>query len=108
MAEPQFDRDTILIQPYATAIGPFKFDLSKELPTGDNISAVLVKAYLDGTDTTTDLISGTPTVANNIVSVYFKYPGTTKHGIHKLTFQYTLVSGAKDEADFYGVEVADV
>jgi len=108
MTEPQFARDVILIQAYALAMGPFTFDLSGQLPTGDDIATVTVIAYLGKRVTTTDLISGTPTVAANVVSLYLKYPGTTKHGLHKLTFQYTLASGAKDEADFLGVMVTDV
>lgn len=107
MANYQFQNARILIQPYASAIGPFKFDLSDFLPAGDDAASVTVKSYLNSTETTTDLISSS-SLATNIVSVYFKYPGSTKHGIHKLTFQFTLASGGKDEADFYGVEVTSI
>ncbi|MBU1008453.1 hypothetical protein KKA53_05245 [Candidatus Dependentiae bacterium] len=104
----QFTIAEILIQPYAVAIGPFTFDLSNQLPSGDDIDSVTVVSTLGGVETTDDLISGTPTVASNIVTMYFDYPGATRHGKHKITFKYTLVSGAKDEADFYKVVVADV
>ena len=98
----------VLIQPYADGIGPFTFDLSPQLPAGDDIATIVVASSLAGEDSTADLIHGTPTVADNVVSVYFDYPGPTKHGNHKLTFKYTLASGAKDEADFYRVVVKNV
>lgn len=101
----QFLQSEILIQSYADSIGPFTFDLSLQLPSGDDIATIIVKSSLGGADTTADLINGTPTVAANVASVYFDYPGAERHGSHKLTFQYTLVSGAKDEADFYKVTV---
>ena len=107
MTTYQFPQARLLIQPYAVAIGPFTFDLSAQLPTGDDIASIAVVSTLAGVVTTTDLISGTPTVTSNVVSVYFDYPGSTKHGNHKLTFKYTLASGAKDEADFFRVVVGD-
>jgi hypothetical protein len=103
----QFPVDVILIQPSAVGIGPFSFDLGPQLPTGDNINLIEVKSHLGTTETTSGLISGVPAVAGNIVSVYFNYPGTDLHGDHKLTFIYTLVSGAIDEADFFKVTVSD-
>ena len=104
----QFPPDTIMIQPYALAIGPFTFDLSGQLPAGDDIASIIVATYLDGVDTTASLISGVPTEVANVITVYFDYPGVALHGTHKLTFEYTLVSGATDEADFYGIMVKDV
>lgn len=97
----------ILIQPSASGIGPFTFRLGPQLPSGNDIVSVVVKAYLDNVDKTSDLISSTPTVASNVVSVYFKYPGVSLHGEYKLTFIYTLVGGEIDEADFFKVRVAD-
>jgi len=97
----QFYEHTIIIQPFADAIGPYKFDLSPALPEGDGIASVAVKADLDGVDTTADLISSSSEAAN-VVSVYFKYP-TGKLGNHKLVFEYTLDSGAKHQATFYSV-----
>lgn len=107
MSVYQFSENRILIQPGALNIGPFTFDLSPQLPGGDDIATVEVVATLDGVDKTADLISGTPTVLNNVVSVRFNYPGAALHGSYKLTFWYTLTSGAKDEADFYRVQVTD-
>ena len=103
----QFPVETILIQPSAASIGPFRFDLGPQLPSGDNINSIDVKSYLGTAETTWNLISGVPTVAGNIVSAYFTYPGSGLLGCHKLTFIYTLVSGARDEADFWLVEVSD-
>ena len=110
MADYQFPTATILIQPYADAIGPFTFDLSPQLPSGDDIASVIVASYLDGVDTTASLIAS-DSLANNVVTIYFDYPLVVLVpllGTHKLTFEYTLVSGAKDEADFWGVIVKDV
>ena len=103
----QFTVNVILIQPSAAGIGPFSFDLDPQLPTGDNINLIEVKSYLGTTETTSELISGVPTVTSNVVSVYFDYPGASLHGDHKLTFIYTLASGAIDEADFFKVTVSD-
>jgi len=97
----QFYEDTIIIQPSAVGIGPYKFDLSPALPEGDGIATVAVKSYLDGVDTTADLISSSSEAAD-VVSVYFKYP-TGELGNHKLVFEYTLDSGATHEAAFYSV-----
>lgn len=110
MARYQFPPKEILIQPYmaAVGIGPFTFDLSGQLPAGDNIASITVVSYLDGLNTTVNLISGVPTVVANVVTVYFQYPGLALHGTHKLTFQYVLVSTRRDEADFWGVVVKDV
>lgn len=110
MSEYQLD-GKIVIQPYALAIGPFTFDLSAQLPAGDNINVIVVASYLGAVDTTASLISGVPTVALNVVTIYFDYPVlllVPLLGTHKLTFEYTLVSGATDEADFWGVVVKDV
>lgn len=97
---------SILVQPNTSGIGPFAFKLGRQLPPGNNISSVVVKSYLGATETTEHLISGAPTVANNVVSVYFKYPGESRHGEHKVTFIYTLAGGEVDEADFFMVRVA--
>ena len=107
MTEHQIE-GLIVIQPYTIALGPFTFDLSGDLPSGDNIASIIVASYLGTLDTTANLISGVPTVALNVVTVYFDYPGAALHGTHKLTFEYTLVSGATDEADFWGVLVKDI
>ena len=102
----QFLIKEILVQPYAQAAGPYNFDLSPQLPEGDNVAACDVEASLDGSDTTADLIAS-KSLSENEVSIYFNYPGAEKHGRHKLRFKYTLQSGAKDEADFGYVVVKD-
>jgi len=107
MGDYQFQLAEILIQPYVDEIGPFTFDLSAQLPATDDIASVLVKSYLDDTETTSELIASS-SVTDNVVTIRFNYPGSTLHGTHKITMSYTLASGAKDEADFYGVLVKDV
>ena len=103
----QFDIKTIRIQPSASGIGPFAFDLDPQLASGNDIASVVVKTYLSTAETTEHLISGTPTVSSNVVSVYFDYPGSALHGDHKITFIYTLVGEEIDEADFFKVRVTD-
>jgi len=80
------------------------FDLAPQLPPGDPIEDATVSSSLDAQDTTTLLISNSR-VRDCVVDVWLKYPGSDKKGIHMLKFQYTTESGAKDEANFSGVEV---
>jgi len=71
------------------------------IPYGTNVSTVNVIAYdKDDTVVTNDLISGTPSVATNIITVNLQYPSTNGVGRYKLTFQMTLDDGSKIEADF--------
>jgi hypothetical protein len=70
------------------------------LPYGTNISSVAVTAYNQNGVTTSSLISGTPSVTNNVVTVKLNWPGIA--GNYKLTFVVTLDNGdaSKLEADF--------
>lgn len=102
----QFDTYLILLQPYAEDIGPFMFDLADQLPPGDPITEVTVSSALDSVDTTALLIAN-ERIRDSVIDVWLKYPGSEKVGIHKLTFKYTTESGAKDEANFNGVEVVE-
>lgn len=102
----QFPDARILIQPYSDHIGAFTFDLSPQLPEGDDITECSVKASLKGVDTTSQLIAGS-SLSENKVLVYFDYPGDGYCGHHELQFKYTLQSGAKDEARFGYVVVKE-
>ncbi len=70
------------------------------LPYGTNISTVTVTAYDSALSPVLTIISGTPTVASNVVTVKLGWPGSA--GIYKLTFVATLdnADGTKIEADF--------
>ncbi len=81
------------------------------LAYGRTISSVAVKAYKHGeteVDATSDLINGTPSVANNIVTVKLDYPTVNGSGRYKLEFVVTLDDGSDDEADFGRVFVRDL
>lgn len=107
----QFEESEILIQPYADGAGPFEFDLGPQLPSGDEIASFSIKSFLNDTDTSDDLITASDQGAGddiNKIKVWFKYPGASLKGSHKLTFQYTTGEGMKDEADFFCVLVSDI
>lgn len=99
---------SILVQPYSDHLGPYDFDMSPWLPDGVTITAVTVESWKGRTSTTSLLIDGTPTVVGNKIYVYFKYPGDSYRGKHKLTFKCTGTGGFKDEADLGYVEVMTV
>ena len=82
--------------------GPFNFDLSNALPSGDTIADVDVKAYLDNIKPTADLSEETEITSSLIdtnvapthdgdstVSLYLKYPGDTYKG-QKATLVITV------------------
>lgn len=66
------------------------------------------KTLAAGKTEVSDLISGTPTVAANIISVLLEYPNTNKAGYYKLKFLCTLDSGAIKELDFNRIVVEDL
>ena len=69
------------------------------LPYGETISSVAVTAHTEsGTDATSSLITGIPTVSSNVVTVRLKYPSAV--GTYHLQFVLTLASGGIEEADF--------
>lgn len=103
-----FEVSEIKINPATSAWGPFRFNLKPVLPnpTGDPVASVTVESFLDGTETTTDLISSSSMASvSNAVDVWFKYPGVTKTGQHILEFSATLVSGGVNRFRFGYVEV---
>ena len=75
-------------------------------PYNTTISDVTVNGYdEDGTSCTSALISGTPAIVDNKITVTLKYPGTT--GRYKIEFVMTLNDGNKDEAEFSNIFAVD-
>ena len=71
------------------------------IPYGRTVASVVVTAFdADGLDVTTDLISGTPTVALNIIYIIFKYPVVNGDGRYKVTMACTLDNGRTRQFDF--------
>ena len=71
------------------------------LPVGTSVSSVNVRAYdKDDVLVTSDLISGTPSVNNNVISMKLKYPVLSGVGRYKLTMVMVLDNGDSKEADF--------
>jgi len=71
------------------------------IPYGTTIASVVVTAYNSAGDVvTTDLIVGTPSVLNNIVTTVLKYPTTNGDGRYKLTFACMLSTGQTRQFDF--------
>ena len=82
--------------------------------TASGISVVSYKtADVDGRDltggvvTVTDLIQGTPTVTDNVVTVRMSYPSTNTTGRYKITILVTASDGSISECDFNRVIVHD-
>jgi len=102
-----FDVASINVNPVIQYWGPHSFSFKGRLPdpAGDPIAAVDVKSFLDGMDTTADLISGIPDVATPQVGVLFKYPGDALKGRHILQFKVTTTRGGVNTFNFGYVEV---
>lgn len=85
---------TITVASSATANDGF-------LPYGTSISSVNVIAYdKDENIVTSDLISGTPAVSSNVISMKLNYPVVSGDGRYKITMILTLDNGDIKEADF--------
>lgn len=118
MADDFKDRKNIIVQPNDVAV-PFGFEFTicsaadkndGALPYGDSVASCAVSAHLgeDGTDKTSELINGTPSVAANVVTVDLDYPSTTGHGVYHLTFVVTTANGVDIEFDFNRVHARDI
>lgn len=71
------------------------------LPYGLTVASCEVIAYNeDLTDVTSDLINGSPSVTDNIVTLTLMYPVSNGVGKYKLTFKLILSDGSTKEADF--------
>lgn len=105
--EFDFDVGKIKVHKDTTKWGPYVFDFKGRLPdpNGDPIQTVDVKSFLDGVDTTSALISGTPDVATPQVGVLFEYPGDALKGRHILEFKVTTIRGGVNIFNFGYVEV---
>ena len=69
------------------------------IPHGTSVSDVDVVIYdSDGTAVTTAILVGSPSIADNVISLKLKHPGY--NGRFKITFNMTLSNGDKKEADF--------
>lgn len=86
--------------------GPLRFNFKGALPdpVGDPIASAAVKSYLNGEETTDDLIaqaSHEPTA----VLVWLSYPGEDLHGKHTLEFKLTTQDGGQNTFTFGFVHV---
>jgi len=111
----KFDIGDITIQSGDSIGYNFKFPIASSatsnngaIPFGRTISSVTVTAYAaDGTDVTTLIIEGTPSLISTTVIVVLKYP-TTGVGRYKLTFDLTLDNGWTREVDFTTLYVKEI
>jgi hypothetical protein len=93
--------------------GPFNFDLSNAIPTGDSLISATVRSFVGPVKPSSNLtdfieipndgsglidMTYPPVVlSENIVQVHFRYPGDTYKG-NKVTllFEYTTSAGAEN------------
>lgn len=72
-----------------------------QIPYGLSVVSVDTIAYdKDNSDVTSDLVDGTPSVTNNIISGNIKYPTTNGVGRYKLSFLLTLSNGKQKRVEF--------
>lgn len=106
---------TIEIQPNDAGL-PYSFAVTAcsavdandgAIPYGTNVVSVAVTAtnLATGADVTDAMIEGTPTVAENVVSVNLNWPGAA--GKCKLTFLLTLTGDIVRELDFTRITAVD-
>lgn len=75
---------------------------------GRTITDIDVTAYTpDGTNVTTALISGDPTVVNNIVYIKFQYPDGWPTGIYNINIDYIDNEGETDQIPFENIFVKE-
>jgi hypothetical protein len=80
------------------------------LAFGRTIASVVTTAHKHGpvlVDATADLIEGTPTESDQVITVKLNYPTINGAGRYKLEFVMTLDDGSVEEADFGRVIVKD-
>lgn len=110
-----FDVAYIYVRTFTDVWGPYSWTLTNNMPSGDTVSAVTFKAYMDddtsslnGTDTSALLIeagSTGVTGASDLVYCKFQYPGASYIGYHRVEMQVTFTSGAKQTYKFGYVKV---
>lgn len=77
------------------------------IPYNTNVASVVVTAHRDdGTDVTATMISPTPSVLDNIVSMRINWPGAV--GRYHVVMVLTLDDGSKKEFDFNRFVARDV
>lgn len=109
--------DPIILQPNDLAV-PYTFEFTicssatandGALPYGDSAASVAVTAHdEDGADKTSELINGTPGLADNVATVALDYPDTSGAGTYHLTFVVTTANGSKIEFDFNRIYARDL
>jgi len=115
MSDSGYIDGKILLQPTSRVTRKFYFPPAESatakgaIPYNTVVNSVVVTAYdVDGTDVTSLLISGTPSVAANIVTVVLTYPTAWGEGRYKLSFKLTLNNTDIENFDFPGVQAKDV
>ena len=116
-----FPESTIEIRPTSDNWGPFNFDMSNRVPSGDSIASFTTAAYVgevlptatlsDYTEMSASLIESNPAPSNTdtVLSIYMKFPSntytgdsitlvfsvtfTTQTGIHPFHFYKVLIQG---------------
>ncbi len=99
--------NTFIVQPLDVAVPlGFKFEPASTAITNDGsipfstdvISAVVTAEKDDGTDVTSTMINGVPTVSENVVLVRIDWPGSV--GRFHMKFVLTLSDASEKEFDF--------
>lgn len=98
----------IRVHSWTSFWGPFSFDFTSSLPTGDSIAQTsTVKSYLGGVETTDSLIEAASiAVVSPVVTLRLQYPGDALKGLHELHFLLVLASGAQQRFVFGYVQVS--
>lgn len=114
MSDNAFIDGKIILQPTSKVTRKFYFPAASSestrgaIPYNTTVSSVVVTAYAsDGTNVTDQLISGTPSVDSNIVTVVLTYPATKGEGKYKISFACVLSNGDKENFDFPGIIARD-
>lgn len=77
------------------------------IPYNTNVSSVSVTAYDEDGNVVTDLVQGSPSVSDNVVTITLSYPSTSGTGRYKLTCVMTLNTGTTIEWDYDRVYAED-
>lgn len=94
--------------------GPFRFNFTNAIPSGETISSVDVKGYVgiirpQDTDTPTEITSfveSSPVVASPYISVRLQYPGVDyKNSKATLVFTVTYSGGGSHPFYFHHVNI---
>jgi hypothetical protein len=101
-----FDIASIEVNSATLAWGPYRFNFQGVLPdpAEDPIVSALVKSYLNGAETTAQLIDSFQ-VESPVIEVWFNYPGTQYHGKHTLVFTLSAQEGGVNSFELGFVDV---